>query len=302
MFKPEIPQYPRWFKWFILPVLYFISILPFSVLYGISNVIAFLFIHVLNYRKDVVFSNLKRAFPEKSEDEINYLAKKYYLHLSDLFVETIKCLSMSKKEVLKRMRNVNQDLYESFFVKNQNCIVVMSHCGNWEWVCLMSQLTCKQQVYSTYKPLSHQGFNAMMYAIRTKFGSVLVSMNETLRMVLNNENERSNYVIALLGDQNPANTNNVYWASNFLNQETAFLNGPAKMAKRFNIPMVYLSSTKLKRGFYEAHTELLVANPSLVSESEISEILVKRIEQEIISQPEIWLWSHRRWKYQKKRH
>jgi KDO2-lipid IV(A) lauroyltransferase len=121
-------------------------------------------------------------------------------------------------------------------------------------------------------------------------------------MVLNNENERSNYVIALLGDQNPANTNNVYWASNFLNQETAFLNGPAKMAKRFNIPMVYLSSTKLKRGVYEAHTELLVANPSLVSESEISEILVKRIEQEIISQPEIWLWSHRRWKYQKKRH
>ena len=42
--------------------------------------------------------------------------------------------------------------------------------------------------------------------------------------------------------------------------------------------------------------EMLLKDPKLTKAGEISEGHIKRLEQDILEQPEIWLWSHRRWR------
>jgi len=297
MYSPEIPKAPTLFKFLVFPWLYLLSLLPFWFLYRISDLVFFLLYHVFRYRRKIVFQNLQNSFPERGESFHRKIEKKYYRHLADLFVETIKGFSITESQMKSRMVNESEELYLDYYQRNQSFIVVMSHCGNWEWICLMSQLTCKQQVFCTYKTLSSGGFNWFMYQIRSKFGAKPVSMTETLRAFSNNRDAVT--VTALIGDQNPSGVNQVYWADSFLNQETAFLNGPAKIAKKFNLPIVYLDSRKIKRGYYVAQSITIVENPSELTEDQISERISYHIENEILNQPEIWLWSHRRWKHKR---
>ncbi len=296
MYQSEKPKASLTFLIFVYPFLWVIGSLPFFLLYRLSDFVFFLIFHVFKYRREVVLSNLKNSFPEKSDKELKKIEKDYYKHLSDLILETIKGISITKKQLYVRVKNIDQAVFDTYYHSERNFIVVMSHCGNWEWVCLMSQPVCKQQIICTYKTLSSKGFNWLMYSIRSKFKAMPVHMNETLKAMIKSKDVVN--TTALIGDQNPSNLNNVYW-STFLNQETAFFNGPAKIAKKLNYPIAYMSSKKTKRGHYETYCEIIVDDPAVLSEAEISERIVRKTEEEILAQPEIWLWSHRRWKHKR---
>ena len=290
------PEGTLGFKLFVYPLIFFFSSLPFIVLQALSNGIYFIVYKLLKYRVRVVKDNLKRSFPNKTEDELLKIEKGYYRHLSDLFLETFKGLTMSRDSLKNRMKNVDQHIYDDFHSKNQSFIVVMSHCGNWEWICDMSQVVCQQQVQCVYKTLSSKGFDWLMYKIRSRFGAIPMPMEQTLRIMTANK-ERTT-VTAFIGDQNPSSGKTAHW-SFILNQDTPFMNGPEKIAKKFNYPIVYLSSTKVRRGYYEAHSKVIVSNPSDYKDGEITDLIAKHTELEILNQPEIWLWSHRRWKHKK---
>lgn len=296
-YKPHIPQAPLWFKLFVYPVLFSISLLPFRVLYWISDLLYVLLYRVFKYRTMVVRQNLERVFPDTSFSEKTILEKKYYRHLADVFVETIKGLSISRSEILKRMKYpTEKNIFEVLNNENQNAFVVLSHSGNWEWVALASQPYCPQQVYFTYKPLSNPGYNWLMHKMRTRFSGFALSMQETPRAITSLVRSKKNFVLALIGDQSPSNLNGCYWM-NFLNQETAFLNGPAKLAHKFNIPIIYLKQKKIRRGYYEAYFDRY--NVEGESSDEIMNYICESMQNEIQSQPFTWLWSHRRWKHLK---
>ena len=290
------PKGTTGFKLFIFPIIYIFASLPFFMTQCLGNVVYFILYKLVKYRVKVVKENLKNAFPEKSDAERLEIEIKYYKHLSDLFFETIKGLTMTKNQLKRRMTNIDQHIYDDFYFKGQSFIVVMSHCGNWEWVCDMSQVDCKQQVQCVYKTLSSKGFDWLMYKIRSRFGAIPMSMEQTLRVMTNNKNVPT--VTAFIGDQNPSSGKTAHW-SYILNQDTPFMNGPEKISKMFNYPIVYLSSRKIKRGYYEARSEMIIENPKNFKDGEITEIIAKRTEKEILDQPEIWLWSHRRWKHKK---
>lgn len=292
------PKGTTGFKLFVFPIIYIFASLPFFITQSLGNVVYFILYKLVKYRVKVVKENLRNAFPQKSEKERLEIEIKYYKHLSDLFFETLKGLTVSKNQLKQRMKNVNQSVYDDFYSKGQSFIVVMSHCGNWEWVCDMSQVECKQQVQCVYKTLSSKGFDWLMYKIRSRFGAIPMSMEQTLRVMTTNKSVLT--VTAFIGDQNPSSGKNAHW-SYILNQDTPFMNGPEKISRMFNYPIVYLSSTKTKRGHYLAHSEILIEDPSQYGEGEITEIIAKRTEKEILAQPEIWLWSHRRWKHKKEK-
>ncbi len=292
------PKGTTGFKLFVFPIIYIFASLPFFITQGLGNVVYFILYKVVKYRVKVVKENLRNAFPQKSDKERLEIEIKYYKHLSDLFFETLKGLTFSKNQLKQRMKNVNQTVYDDFYSKGQSFIVVMSHCGNWEWVCDMSQVVCKQQVQCVYKTLSSKGFDWLMYKIRSRFGAIPMAMEQTLRVMTSNKKVLT--VTAFIGDQNPSSGKNAHW-SYILNQDTPFMNGPEKISKMFNYPIVYLSSTKIKRGHYLAHSEILIEDPSQYGDGEITEIIAKRTEKEILAQPEIWLWSHRRWKHKKEK-
>jgi len=220
------------FRFLTLPLLMAISLLPFFVLYRISDFIRFALYNIARYRVSVVRSNLNRCFPEKSEQERLEIERQFYSHLGDLFVETIKGLTISEAEMRKRMLNIDQSIYDDLNINNQSSIIVMSHCGNWEWICLMLQLACKQQIQCIYKTLSSEGFDYMMFKIRSKFGANPIPMEQTLRVfAANREITTCN---AFIGDQNPSSGTSAAWVD-FFGQQTAFMWGTEKIAKKIQL-------------------------------------------------------------------
>jgi KDO2-lipid IV(A) lauroyltransferase len=280
---------------FIVPILYTVSVLPFPLLYILSDVFYFFTYYAIRYRKKVVFTNLRKSFPEKSETEINAIAKKFYASFCDVFLETIKILTISEKELLKRcsFSDEGKAVFNAYYEKKQNVIGVMGHCGNWEWACLSFKLSFKQQLSGLYHPLANKNIDGLMLKIRSRFGSHIIAMKNLPRELPKIKN--MNTVIGLIADQTPP-AETAYWTT-FLNQDTPVFFGTEKLAKKLNYPAVFVSVKRTKRGYYNLSAETITDLPNSLPEGEISELHTKILEKNIREQPESWLWSHRRWKH-----
>lgn len=281
-----------------LPFLYLISILPFSLFYLVSDGIYIILYRVIGYRKKVVYENLKNSFPEKTHEELKKIEKQFYHYLVDLFLETLKTLTISKKEAVKRCKLSPKAvaLFNDLYAQKQSCILVMGHFGNWEWAGNTFSLINKQQLYVIYHPLTNKHFDKLMYDMRTRFGSKLYAMKDTMRGMISNRNEIN--ATAFIADQTPS-PENAYWTT-FLNQDTPVFWGTEKIAQKLNYPVVYVTINRVRRGYYEVNAEILVDEPKNTKEGEISELHTRQLEKDIKAQPEIWLWSHRRWKHKRK--
>ena len=280
-----------------LPLLYFISILPFSLFYLLSDLLYLLIYKVVGYREKVVYENLKNSFPEKSHKELKEIEKKFFHYLCDLVLETLKTLTISKKEALRRCAfNENAiAIFKQLNDEKKSCILVMGHFGNWEWAGSSFSLLNSQQLYVIYHPLSNKYFDKLMYNMRSRFGTKLYAMKDTMREMIRNRHEIN--ATAFIADQTPS-PEVAYWTT-FLNQDTPVFWGTEKIAQKLNYPVLYATVNRKKRGYYEVNVEYLVKNPKDTNEGEISELHTRKLEKDIIAQPEIWLWSHRRWKYKR---
>jgi len=280
-----------------LPFIYLISIIPFPLFYGVSDFFFVLLYYVIGYRKKVVYQNLKNSFPEKTHEELKTIERKFYRYLCDLFLETFKTLTISKKQAVKRCAFTQQttDLFNKLNDEKKSCIIVMGHYGNWEWAGNTFSLLLKQQLYVIYHPLTNKQFNNLMYKMRTRFGNKLYAMREVMREMIKNRNEIN--ATAFIADQTPP-PEGAYWTT-FLNQDTPVFVGTEKIAQKLNYPIVYVTVSRPKRGHYLVNAEILVNEPKSTKEGEISELHTRRLEEDIKKQPEIWLWSHRRWKHKR---
>ncbi len=280
-----------------LPFIYLISILPFKVLYMVSNFFYILLYHILGYRKEVVHTNLRNSFPDKSEEEIKAIGKRYYKYLCDLFLETFKTLTISKEAMQKHcyFHPSAKELFDKLAAENKSIVLVMGHLGNWEWAGNTFSLQLKQQLYVIYHPIRNKYFDWLMYKMRTRFGTKLIAMKDTFREMLENRGELN--ATAFIADQTPA-PESAYWTT-FMHQDTPIFRGTELIARKINYPIVYATVKRVKRGEYVMYAELLCENPKATSEGEISEMHTRKLERDIIEQPEVWLWSHRRWKHKK---
>lgn len=280
-----------------LPFIYLLSLMPFRLLYALSDAFYFLLFHILGYRKKVVYDNLRNSFPNKSEEEVDQIAKKFYKYLCDLFLETFKTLTISKSAMLKRcsIDDETLKLFNRIAEENQSSILVMGHYGNWEWAGNTFSILCKQQLYVIYHPLRNKHFDGLVYRMRTRFGTKLIPMKETFRKMLGSRKELS--MTAFIADQTPS-PSNAYWTT-FLNQDTPVFRGTELIATKIGYPVIYATVKREKRGYYKIYAEELVTDPKHTSEGEISELHTKRLEKDIINDPAIWLWSHRRWKHKR---
>lgn len=283
----------------LLPFIYGISLLPFFLFYGLADFVFVILYYLVGYRKKVVYQNLKNAFPEKSHAELKTIERRFFHYLVDLMLETFKTLTISKKQAMKRCAFTPETiaLFNKLEEEKRACIIVMGHYGNWEWAGSSFSLVCRQQLYVIYHPLTNVYFDRLMYHMRTRFGTKLYAMKDTMREMIGNRREVN--ATAFIADQTPA-PEGAYWTT-FLNQDTPVFWGTEKIAQKLNTPVVYVSVRRPKRGHYVVHAEMLVETPKDTREGEISELHTKRLEKDIIAQPEIWLWSHRRWKHKRRK-
>ena len=272
------------------PFIYFLASLPFPLMYGVSDALCFL-IRLVSYRREVIVKNLRKSFPEKSDDEIRSLTRSYYGYLCDLTIETFKTLRMTESEHRERVTLENPELFQKFYDENKSVMLVLGHYGNWEWMGPCITLNTPYQLVVIYRPLSNFYFERMMTGMRTRFGTKITPVNQTLRAMVADRGTMT--ATAFIADQ--AAPSNAYWTT-FLHQETSVFTGPEKLGTKFNYPIIYLHSERRARGTYHIRGELLFEHPKDTGENEISEAFTRRLEKDIIENPTIWLWSHKRWK------
>ena len=276
-----------------LPFIYLISILPYWLLYRISDLLFLMVYYVIGYRRQIVMQNLQNSFPEKSDTELKVISKKFYIFFCDLILESLSILSISESTLRKRLRFTNLDIFEKYFNQKKSLVVAMGHFGNWELAGARFAIEPFHKLYVIYHPLQNKYFNRLVCHMRSRLGNGLYSMEETARSMIKNKDSVT--ATAFIADQTPS-PKNAYW-TNFLNQDTPVFTGTGKLASKFKYPVIYISVQKIKRGYYEIIAEDLVPNPENYSDTEILDLFTKRLEADIKKIPETWLWSHRRWKH-----
>lgn len=276
---------------------WFISRLPFSILYLKSDFLAFLLHSVLKYRRKVVEENLSKSFPLKTDAERKIICRQFYLNLSDIIFEVLKTQGMTAAELQRRMKVVNPQLLEKYRLQGRSVMMVSGHCGNWEWYPPSTALQCPGFVHNCaiVKPLSSEVFEEFMTFLRTQFmKDVLIPFKSAYRIMASRRHELS--LTAILADQTP-HRDEINYHTLFLNQQTAVFLGTERIAKSLDHVVMFAHLQRVKRGFYEVEFELITDSPKFTAEHEITNRHVEILEKDIVSHPEQWLWSHRRWKY-----
>ena len=279
---------------FFLKLLRSMSYLPFPVLYCLSDCLYIFLYYFFRYRKKVVHENLINAFPEKNDEERRGIEKKFYRHLADLFVESIKMLTISSAEVNKRVIITNPELLTDNLQNGQGVIGVLGHYGNWELNALRFSLLTEQPRFIVYKPLSDTVFDDLLLQMRSRFGATLVPMKSVLRKLL--QNRCIPTATVLLADQTPAKSEVQYFTT-FLNQPTAVFLGVEKLAKASGNAVLFYDVRQVKRGHYQCTLVPLCSNPCEAPEHHITDTHVQYLDRVIRQEPAYWLWSHRRWKH-----
>ena len=269
---------------------------PYPILYGISNFFYYLIYYVVGYRKKVVFKNLKNSFPEKTDAELTVIMKKFFRHFCDLVVESVKNFSIQDKEASRRLVSVNLEVMNRYAEKGQSVILCGGHYANWELWAVAGPQQLKHQVVAIYKKLRNDYFDQKMRDSRGKFGLHLVRTLDTGEYFKSNHDKNIAMVFGF--DQSPSNPKKCIWI-NFMGQETGALFGAEKYAKDYNLPIIYGEARKIKRGHYEMRYELITETPGDYAHGELTQILHTRLEKDIRKTPEYWLWSHKRWKHKR---
>lgn len=288
------------FVFFILlyPLLWLISILPFRLLYLFSDFCYVLVYYVLGYRKKTVRANLAMALPHLSDAERLVIERKSYRHLCDMFLEMIKTMSISKKEIERRFRFVNLDVYLELEKKEKSIALMCAHYASYEWVISMNHYI-HFRGYAIYKRIRNPHFDKLVRDIRSKFKAYLITTKETKKTIEEDTKKGLFGVYGFASDQTPRPTDNLYWY-HFMGIETPIHIGAELLAKRYDMNVIYLRVTKVKRGFYEGHFEVLTENVQAIPDFKLSERFMDKVEEQILEAPEFYLWTHKRWKLKKK--
>lgn len=282
----------------VYPFIWFLSKLPMRVLYFISDVLFIFIFYIFNYRKEVVLENLNMAFPSKTLSEKKTIQKAFFKHFTDLFVETIKAISISEKEILKRYTYSNPELVKKFLKEGRSVAFVSAHQANWEWS-VNSPLVLKNNVKGAYTSLGNKYFDKTVKASRERFGFTCYKSSKTAKAIFQDFKNKVTSVYLLISDQSPQLEHTIYW-QRFLGVKVPFHVGAETLAKKFNLVVINCATKKIKRGYYTTEFELIAEHPKEFENYQITDAYISLSEKLIKSQPEYYLWSHKRFKHKDK--
>jgi len=279
----------------VYSVLWLITLLPLRVLYLFSDFVYLILYYLVGYRKKTVYQNLRNSLTDKSPQEINRIARWFYRQLCDYFIESVYRIHMDEKENSKRMHFRNPEKLQEYYKQGKSIVLLLSHYGNWEWPTRITRLS-SHTILAIYKPLQNKYFNRLFLQLRGQFGAIGIPMESTLRNLVTYQKDKIPVVLFTLADQRPQWTSIQHWTT-FLNQDTPVITGPEKIARRFNYPVIFLDIQKIKRGHYSGEFKLISEDPIKDPEFHITRKYHALVERKIQERPELWLWSHKRWKY-----
>ena len=283
--------------YYIISILWhLLSYLPLRIHYVLSDLIYLILYRIVGYRIKVVRGNLETSFPEMREQELRQIERRFYQQLCDYFVETVKMRTMSRQEMRRRMVFKGTELVNECVNDGQSCAVYLGHTFNWEWVTsLPLWVTDKAHCGQLYHALENPTFDRLFLNLRQRWGAECIALVDILRKTIEYKREQQSTVIGYIGDQVP-HWNNIHHWCQFLNHDTPVMTGTERIAIKNHQALFYLHLKQVKRGYYEATFRLMTRTPETLKEYETTDIYFQMLEENIREQPELWLWSHNRWK------
>lgn len=283
----------------LYPILFLISILPFRLLYIFSDCVYILVYRIIGYRKKTVRENLALALPHLSEKERLLVEKKSYKHLCDMFLEMIKTMTISVKEIEKRFVLKNVDYYLEIEKQGKSIALMCGHYASYEWsISINSRITFEG--FAIYKRINNKYFDDLVKKIRSRFKAYLITTKETVPTIESNNEKGVKGLYGFASDQSPQVKQKTYW-SKFMGIEVPVYTGAEMLAKKFDMNIMFMKIKKVKRGFYEMEFELLTDDAKSVPDFEITETFLRKVEQQILEAPEFYLWTHKRWKHRNRK-
>ena len=275
---------------------YMLSLLPMWVLYRLADVGYLLIYYVLKYRRGIVRQNLVSSFPEKTNSEIVNIEKQFYRWFADYFLESIKLLSISRKQLAKRLTIINADLIENDFKEGTHVAAILGHYCNWEWLSAVTiGLPNNRVVALVYKPIKNKIINHLFYCLRSSQGGVPVAKNDILRALVKYKKQQTMTLFGYIADQSPRWQNIHLWLP-FLHHQTPVFTGSERIMRKMNNAVYYAEMSRPKRGHYTCTFRLITKEPNSLPEHDITRRFFEMLEVSIKAQPHLYLWTHNRWK------
>jgi KDO2-lipid IV(A) lauroyltransferase len=277
------------------PLLLLVSYLPFRLLYILSDFLFLIMYYVIGYRKKVVSHNLKLALPYLTDSERKTIERKSFQHLCDMFLETMKTMSITPKQIDERFVFKNIEVYYDLEKEGKSIALMCAHYASYEWaVSLNKKINLKG--YAIYKKISNKYFDQLIRDIRSKFKAYLIHSRESISIIEQNSLNNELCLYGFASDQSPLIKPLTYW-SKFLNIEVPIHTGAEHLAKKFDMNVLYLKVEKVKRGHYEAYFEVLSNDVLSIPDYQITDVFMKKVEEQIYAAPEFYMWTHRRFKH-----
>ncbi|MBU78830.1 MAG: lipid A biosynthesis acyltransferase [Flavobacteriales bacterium] len=279
----------------LYPFLLLISLLPFSILYILSNIISFTLFYIIGYRRKMIKKNLTLSFPNLNINERNKIERKFYTHMCDIFLEMIKSMTISLSSINNRFRVNNMELLTQFPKNNRSVIIICGHYASYEWMLFLAN-DFGASTYGIYTPLSNQYFDKLVKKIRVKHNAYLISRYHTIDTIRKHQDSNHRAVYGFAADQSPYPKKKTYWRS-FMGNKVPVFTGAERLAIEHNIPVVYADIKRVDRGFYEVDFKLISDFPKETKKHEITDIFFNLLEESINRDPSQYLWSHNRYKH-----
>jgi KDO2-lipid IV(A) lauroyltransferase len=281
----------------IYPLLWLVSILPFRLLYAVSDILFFLLYHVFRYRKKTVEDNLKLVFPEKSESERKQITKEFFHHLCDMILEAIKSMNISVEDMKARFKFTNIEVIQDYEKRQKSIALMCAHYGSWEWIFILQAYT-SHLTFAIYKKLNNVYFDKLVRKIRARYDSYLITTKESINVLVENKKKGLITINGFAADQSPKKEKAYHW-NTFMGIEVPVHTGAEMLAKKLDMPVVFFSVKRIKRGFYETTFQTLAEYPNEFKDYEITDQFLKLVENQIHEAPQYYLWTHKRWKHRK---
>jgi KDO2-lipid IV(A) lauroyltransferase len=278
-------------------LLFAVTLIPIRAGYMLSFILYIILRYIIRYRRKVIEDNLRMVFPDKGKKEIAGIVKKFYLHLSDIFIELMYSMYIPEKTLRKRFRYVNPELLNRYCDEGRHVIAVAGHYANWEWG-YGCPLYCRHKLLPVYKKLQSKIADRLFHDFRARFGGMPVEMSSMKPVIA--EAAKHPVLVYLVADQTPAGNEKQWYYTSFLGLSgTPVFTGPEKLAQRFNAVFVFVNVQKVKRGYYRMEFVPLCEDSANTAANELTDKYLRQMEQVIYNKPEHWMWSHRRWKRRK---
>lgn len=279
------------------PFLFIISRLPFPILYLFSDGICFLVYRVIGYRKSVVRSNIKLAFPALERKELLQIERQFYRHLCDLFLEIIKSMGMSKEEMIKRFKVHNIEELTQFEAQNRSVFLMCGHYASWEWMMSLGY-HMQHKGYGIYTPIRNPYFDRLIKRIRSRHDAYMIPQKKATLIIKKMEEANERGVFGFASDQSPRPKPLTYWRP-FLGIEVPVYTGAERLARELNIPVVYGKINRKRRGYYEVTFKCITDAPNSLSPNAITDTFTELLEKQIKEDPIQYFWTHKRFKHAK---